>query len=130
LIVHCNNLSENSECGLTGVLLRRRMPVIRCPVVRIMLVAAVTCPAGRQATFSACFHRPFTITSEVAGTVLTTDVTCPNGLFSILGEVPRISRVLGGSHFGSPSNSSKRAGRKARYVSNGPYRVRFCSTLA
>jgi hypothetical protein len=88
--------------------------------VRSLPATAGMGPARGLATFSARLYRPLTIAGEVAGAVLATDVPGASSFFPILGEVPRISSVLECSHFGSPSNSSKRAGRAARCVANGP----------
>jgi hypothetical protein len=48
--------------------------------------------------FPACFGGPFAIVGEIAGTVLTSDVTGASSLLTILGKVARISGVLRFSH--------------------------------
>ena len=67
----------------------------------ILFVAAATWPTNSPATFSAGFHSPLTVVGEISGTVLTAYVTSTGCLFSVLGEVSRISRVLYFSHLGS-----------------------------
>jgi hypothetical protein len=73
---------------------RRRRSENFGEATRFRFAGAATHTASSLATFSACFCRPFTVVGEIAGTVLTTEVTGASGLFAILREVSRISGVL------------------------------------
>jgi hypothetical protein len=82
----------------------------------------------RLATLPARFRGPFTIIGEVAGAVLTTDVTGTSRLFAVLGEVPRVSRMLCFSHW-FPFSLIEVPDRATRHGINGARRIGFSSKL-
>jgi hypothetical protein len=113
-----------------GEIPRLLLAVLTAGLMRPRGIARMRTAVTGLPALPAGFRRAFAIVGEIARTVLTANMTGAGGLFTVLGEIPRVPRMGCFSHLVSSLLFVKVPDRHIRYGSNETVRAGLSSQLA